>query len=467
MIFHSLDYLIFLSVVFLVYWQLPNIWQKIFLLAAGYVFYGYVHPWFLSLLLASTFTDFFAGLAITRYAPWKRAILFVSLSFNLGLLCVFKYFGFFIQNINGLLNIFHLPTWQTVMTISLPVGISFYTFQSMAYTIDVYRGHIAACRNPLYFALYTSFFPQMVAGPIERAQTLLTQLQSRRRFTPRQALDGLFLIIWGFFKKLVIADNVALIVHNVFQLPSPPFFVLWVGAFAFTIQIYADFSGYTDIARGTARLLGFELSINFNHPYLAHSPPDFWKRWHVSLSQWIRDYLYIPLGGSWGSPQRYFFNVLVTFFLCGLWHGASWNYILWGLYHGLLLIGHRLAGFFTSRITLFWHMPLPFKRLLMFLFTIVGWLIFRETDVTQLFYLFSLSPLNDSPQERQFALFLFVKVATYSLPLWLHPLYSEKTAPCLNEDHRQSLKIVLAFLLFTATLLLRSHTMVDFIYFQF
>ncbi|MBF0415239.1 MAG: MBOAT family protein [Magnetococcales bacterium] len=467
MIFHSIDFLIFLIIVFIVYWQLPSIGQKIFLLLAGYIFYGYVHPWFLILLLASTGTDYLAGMAITRFNHWKRAILFVSLSFNLGLLCVFKYFGFFTQNINWLLNVFDLPTVQYAIMVTLPVGISFYTFQSMSYTIDVYRGRIVSCRNPLHFALYTSFFPQMVAGPIERAQTLLTQLEGRRRFSPRQIQDGLFLIIWGFFKKLVIADNVASIVNNIFQLQSPPFFVLWVGAFAFTIQIYADFSGYTDIARGTARLLGIELTINFNHPFLAHSPPDFWRRWHISLSQWIRDYLYIPLGGSLCSPQRYFFNIMVTFFLCGLWHGASWSYILWGLYNGLLIIGHRLMRVLCTGIAWPWHMPLVIKRLFMFLFTMIGFLIFRETDVTHLMNYFSLSPLNDSFQDRQYALFLFVKVATYGLPLWLHPFFAQTIVPRFKEHRRQLLKSVIAVLLFTATLLLRSHVTVDFIYFQF
>ncbi|MBF0139029.1 MAG: MBOAT family protein [Magnetococcales bacterium] len=467
MIFHSIDFLIFLIIVFMVYWQLPNNGQKVFLLLAGYIFYGYVHPWFLILLLASTGTDFFAGLAISRYNHWKRAILFVSLSFNLGLLSVFKYFGFFTQNINWLLNVFDLPTVQYAIMVTLPVGISFYTFQSISYTIDVYRGRIVSCRNPLHFALYTSFFPQMVAGPIERAQALLTQLESRRRFSPRQIQDGLFLIIWGFFKKLVIADNVAPIVNNIFQLQSPPFFVLWVGAFAFTIQVYADFSGYTDIARGTARLLGIELTINFNHPFLAHSPPDFWRRWHISLSQWIRDYLYIPLGGSLCSPQRYFFNIMVTFFLCGLWHGASWNYILWGLYHGLLITGHRLMSVLFTGIAWPWRMPLALKRLFMFLFAMIGFLIFRETDIAHLMRDFSLSPLNDSFQERQYALFLFVKVATYGLPLWLHPFFAQKIVPCFKENRRQLLKSVIAVLLFTTTLLLRSHVTVDFIYFQF
>ena len=467
MIFHSFDFIVFLLAVVAVYWRLPHRPQQYFLLAASYFFYGYVHPWFLLLILASTSVDYLCALALERYPGQRKKILILSLAVNLGLLGVFKYFNFFIGNLAALLGWLGLPAELPVLQVLLPVGISFYTFQSMSYTIDVYRGALPPCRRFVDLALYVGFFPQLVAGPIERATRLLPKLQRRRVFSLDDLRDGLFLMLWGFFKKLVIADNVALIVNNVFQLRDPPFFVLWAGVFAFCIQIYADFSAYTDIARGTARLLGIELTRNFDHPYLATSPADFWRRWHISLSTWIRDYVYIPLGGSRGGPVRAGATVLVTFFLCGLWHGANWNFILWGVYHGLLIIGYRVAGADGPPPT--GRLPLLLRTLLMFLLTNIGWLIFRETELSQLLHDLLLSPFDDSGLERRFALFLFAKALIFSLPLWLHAAYDHYLEPRLRSRYPvwMTVHAGVAGLLFAGILILRSDTLVDFIYFQF
>ena len=268
----------------------------------------------------------------------RRRFLWLSIVSNFGMLGFFKYFNFFVENVAGVLASIGLTVHEPTLRILLPVGISFYTFQAMSYTIDVYRGELHARRSLLDLAVFVSFFPHLVAGPIQRASFLLPQVESPRRFSAEKARSGFVLICWGFFKKLVIADNVGVIANKVFALSDPTFYILWAGVFAFAIQIYADFSAYTDIARGTSRWLGFELTENFAHPYLARSPADFWRRWNISLSSWFRDYVYIPLGGSRLGTWLWTRNVLITFLLSGLWHGASWNYVLWGLYHGLLLL---------------------------------------------------------------------------------------------------------------------------------
>lgn len=470
MIFHSLDFLIFLSAILAVYWRLPHQAQQLLLLGGSYFSYGYIHPWFLGLILITTATDFLAGLGMERFPENKRTWLLASILTNLGLLGFFKYFGFFVENVNVILETLGFSGFHLTLNILFPVGISFYTFQSMSYSIDIYRGQLTACRNPVDFALYISFFPQLVAGPIERAGRLLAQVQTPRKFSVKNIQDGLLLMVWGFFKKLVIADNLAPMVNNIFLLQSPPFWVLWAGTFAFTIQIFADFSAYTDIARGTAKLLGFQLRENFNHPYLAHSPPDFWKRWHISLSEWIRDYIYIPLGGARLGSGRTVVNLLVTFFLSGLWHGASWNYVLWGLWHGLLLVAHRiihqlkigkgLADFPGAMIL---------KRLITFCLVVIGLLIFREQNLAQLTLDLSLSPWDDSSEEIGFALFIFGKSLILSLPLWLHALVDFKLADWIQSRPVlfEIMRILLSVGLFSGILALRSEALVDFIYFQF
>jgi len=480
-IFHSLDFLVFFVVVVTLYWRLSHRWQNVLLFVASYLFYGYVHPWFLILIGASTVIDYASARGMERWPHRKRAFMGASIVSNFGMLGFFKYFNFFIDNLHGILASAGMAVDLPVLRVLLPVGISFYTFQAMSYTVDVFRGELRARRNLLDVAVFISFFPHLVAGPIQRASYLLPQVEGKRRFSIDQAASGFYLVVWGFFKKLVIADNVGVIANRVFALSDPAFEILWAGVFAFAIQIYADFSAYTDIARGTSRWLGFELTQNFDHPYLARNPADFWRRWNISLSTWFRDYVYIPLGGSRDGEIKWARNILVTFLLSGLWHGASWNYVLWGLYHGVLLVltrAHEMLGKPRAAASSSASGPrssILEPRLLvqvpvMFALTLVGWLLFRETELSAIVRDLKLSPFSSTPLDRQAGLYLFLLAFGYSIPLWIQSVWVELHR---GEPARESgwgvaaLRAVACGAAFAAILVLRSRTSLDFIYFQF
>jgi alginate O-acetyltransferase complex protein AlgI len=322
----------------------------------------------------------------------RRVFLVASVVANLGILGLFKYFNFFAESLVELAGVAGVTLDTPTLEVLLPVGISFYTFQTMGYTIDVYRGRVKPVDRFSDFMLYVCFFPQLVMGPIERAAQLLPQIDSPRKVRLDQLTSGTLLAVWGYFKKAVIADNVAVIVDQTFSDPSPPGSMVVLATYAFAIQIYCDFSGYTDIGRGVARMLGIELRLNFRLPYFATTPGDFWQRWHISLSSWLRDYLYIPLGGNRHGERTMYRNLILTMLLGGLWHGAAWNFVLWGAYHGLLLIlfrvlatpadRHELAEDVTSRRRAgvkFW-----LKVFLFFQLTCVGWLLFRSASLEQL-----------------------------------------------------------------------------------
>lgn len=326
----------------------------------------------------------------------RRAFLVTSIVMNLGLLGVFKYYGFFVESAADLLESVGFRPHRSVLEIVLPVGISFYTFQTLSYTIDLYRKKIRAERSFLNFALFVALFPQLVAGPIERASHLLPQLRRPTQLTRWHVHTGVYLMCWGLFKKVVLADNAAIVVDSVFgafagdSIHSGSGLSVYIGVLAFAIQIYCDFSAYTDLARGSARLLGFDLMINFNLPYFASNPSDFWRRWHISLSTWLRDYLYIPLGGSRRGPRRTYINLMLTMLLGGLWHGAAWTFVLWGLFHGVLLAAHRFLqprlekwfDFESRRAQNLWRGVSIF---LFFQLTLLGWLLFRAKTLDQLF----------------------------------------------------------------------------------
>ncbi len=477
MIFHSLDFIAFFIAFVAVYWVLPRRAQNVLLLAGSYFFYGYVHPWFLILIASSTVIDYVAARGMEARPERRKRFLWMSVISNFGMLGFFKYFNFFVENVHAVLSAAGLEVSAPTLRILLPVGISFYTFQAMSYTIDVYRGELRARRNLLDVAVFISFFPHLVAGPIQRASFLLPQVEAVRRFSPSRARTGFVLICWGFFKKLVIADNVGIIANKVFALADPTFYLLWAGVFAFAIQIYADFSAYTDIARGTSRWLGFELTENFDHPYLARNPADFWRRWNISLSSWFRDYVYIPLGGSRTDGWLWARNVIVTFLLSGLWHGASWNYVLWGLYHGLLLVATRAHAILrpAARPRRSWLL-VP-QILGMFVLTNIGWLLFRETELSAIVRDLTLSPFASPELDRQAGLYLFAMALIYSLPLWVQSLAVEaaRRVPMTSERAEslggawpgvivQGLACGIAF---AAILIFRSRTSLDFIYFQF
>jgi len=477
-IFHSLDFVVFFVVVVALYWRLGHRGQNILLLISSYFFYGYVHPWFLILIGASTVIDYASARGMERWPERKWIFMGASIVSNFGMLGFFKYFNFFADNIHAVLGAAGLDVGMPVLRVILPVGISFYTFQAMSYTVDVFRGELRARRSLLDVAVFISFFPHLVAGPIQRASYLLPQVEGKRRFSLDKASSGLSLVVWGFLKKLVIADNVGVIANKVFALSDPSFEILWAGVFAFAIQIYADFSAYTDIARGTSRWLGFELTQNFDHPYLAHNPADFWRRWNISLSSWFRDYVYIPLGGSRAGEVTWARNVLVTFLLSGLWHGASWNYVLWGLYHGVLLLLTRAHEILRPAKGLEPGAPRS-SRLApgdvmqiagMFVLTLVGWLLFRETQLSAIVRDLRLSPFHSSPFERRAGLYLFLLAFGYSIPLWIQSVWVERHR---GEDARgrgwgiAALRAVACGAAFAAILVLRSRTSLDFIYFQF
>lgn len=360
MTFDSLDFLIFFAVVYAAWLLLVRNAQRpvrnCFLLLASYFFYGYWSPPFVLLLLTSTLVDFYLGKAIysSQNDRFRKQLVGISVVVNLGILGFFKYFNFFVDSAVMILpeGSFAAPALRVI----LPVGISFYTFQSMSYSIDVYRGRIKPSQSLIDFALYVAFFPQLVAGPIERAANMLPQFAKLPRIATERTLDGLDLCIRGFFKKVVIADNVAPLVNMVYgDVDSASSLTLWVATYAFAIQIYADFSAYTDIARGTAKMLGYELMENFRSPYRSRNVTELWRRWHISLSTWFRDYLYAPLVAKGRSNKlmrlRGLFLVMA---LAGLWHGAAWNFVLWGLFHGALLVMHTASApllfTFTSRL---------------------------------------------------------------------------------------------------------------------
>ena len=468
MIFHSLDFVAFFLLTVTLYWQLSHRWQNRLLLVASYVFYGWVTPWFLILLVTSTTIDWWAALRMEANPARKKRYLAFSIASNMGMLAYFKYANFFIDNVAALLTAIGLPTSPRVLAVALPVGISFFTFQALSYTVDVYRGQLRARRSLLDVATFVAFFPQLVAGPIERAAHLLPEVEGERRFSPDAARSGLRLMAWGFFKKLVIADNVGLIADKVFALEAPAFEILWAGVFAFAIQIYADFSAYSDIARGTARWFGFELMVNFDHPYLARGPQDFWRRWHISLSTWFRDYVYIPLGGSRHGFGRELANVLATFVLSGFWHGASWNYVLWGAYHGLLLVASRIRRRVLGDARPRWMAVFaPLQIAGTFVLVCVGWLMFRETNLAMLVRDLTLSPDASTIIERRAGYALALRVLPYAAPLLVQSLWVELRRDRAEPSWPAVVDGVLVGALFAAILVFRSQASLDFIYFQF
>jgi len=396
MLFNSLEFLIFLPIVLAVYYLLPHKAQNRFLLAASCFFYGSWDWRFLFPLLASTSIDYYcakrmeAQILADEPKENRKKWLALSVITNLALLGFFKYFDFFADNLHQLLQLLGMSVSVWTLRVILPIGISFYTFQALSYTIDVYRGEIHATNSFFDFLLCVLYFPHLVAGPIQRANSLLPQVTNPRTVTSEKIVGGLHLIFWGYFKKVFIADNMAPIANQLFDIhQAPDGWRSLMGVYAFAVQIYCDFSGYTDIARGVARLMGFEFMLNFNLPYLATNASDFWRRWHISLSSWLRDYLYIPLGGNRGGEAKTNRNLMLTMVIGGFWHGAAWNFLLWGFYHGSLLIADR---YLKPTMDKLFDWPgrvgktLSFAVLvvLFFHFTCYGWLLFRATSLSQI-----------------------------------------------------------------------------------
>jgi D-alanyl-lipoteichoic acid acyltransferase DltB (MBOAT superfamily) len=388
MLFNSGVFLQFFAAFLLLYWLVRSHLhaRNILIVLASYLFYGWWDWRFLSLLIFTSLVDFAVGVGLDRSKTprRRRGLLVISVGVNLGVLGFFKYYGFFVESFAALLEQIGVPFHPQTLSIVLPVGISFYTFQSMSYAIDVYRRQIPATHSLLNFLAYVSFFPQLVAGPIERAAHLLPQFERSQSITRPMLEEGVWLILWGLFKKVVLADNLAPLVELVYQGSAWSGPTVILGTLAFAFQIYCDFSGYSDIARGAARVLGFDIMFNFNLPYAASDLRDFWRRWHISLSTWLRDYLYISLGGNRRGPARTYANLLVTMLLGGLWHGAAWNFVLWGAWHGVGLAAHRAASGSQSP-------PVPHRPwrrgliwMLTMLFVGYGWLLFRARSFEQI-----------------------------------------------------------------------------------
>jgi alginate O-acetyltransferase complex protein AlgI len=446
------------------------------LLVASYVFYSFWDWRFLGLIIISTLLDYFCGLKInsSNNPKVRKLFLILSVAGNLSILGFFKYYTFFALSLKNLFLKFGILLDPISLNIILPIGISFYTFQTMSYTIDIYRKELEPTKNFLDFALFVAFFPQLVAGPIERARNLLPQILNPRKLDLEKIYEGFYLIFWGLFLKIFIADNLANIVDLVFKSSAPYNGVeVLLATYAFAFQIFCDFAGYSNIARGVGKCLGFDIMINFNLPYFSKNPQEFWRRWHISLSTWLRDYLYIPLGGNREGTIKTYRNIFITMLLGGLWHGASWTFIIWGIYHGALLIIHRILKPLLKKI----HNPRIFiikklwgclKIIFFFQFISLGWIIFRAVSINQLtemlyglFFNFNLSTDIDLKAN----LFKFIFCIGILLIVQLFQYLKKDLMIVLKT--RVPVRVFFYFIIFYSMILFGLSGENEFIYFQF
>lgn len=469
MIFSSLTFAVFLLIVYFSYLAASRNFrvQNVILLIASYVFYGWWDWRFVFLLFGSTLVTYLASIAIEDRPRSRRLALLAAIVVNIGALSFFKYFNFFQENVSALFSALGMAHFDFALTIILPVGISFYIFQNLSYVIDVYLGRYRAERRLTEYALYVSFFPQLVAGPIERADNMLPQFNRPRTLDPQQTLDGLALIAWGLFKKVVIADFLAGVVDPIFaDHTAHTGFALTIAVLAFTLQIYCDFSAYSDIARGVAKLFGLELMLNFALPYFSRSPREFWRRWHISLSTWIRDYIYKPLGGNRGSDAFVVRNLMITMLLGGLWHGAAWNFVLWGGYHGILLAAQHLWDRHTNwtKTSRYSLVLTAFQWAGMMLLTIYGWILFRAESFDQIVYFTSNIGFSGISEFKTVLTRMAFFVAI--LPL-VDGYFVHRYERRGIEQVRPALAVPLMSVLIMLMLIYAVRTPTEFIYFQF
>ena len=473
MLFNSVEFLLFLPVVFILYWFVFNKslrWQNVLILIASYFFYGWWSWKFMVLLAISTFLDYLYGFGVAAKNRKKaRLFLWLSVINNLGILGVFKYYNFFALQFQQAMALLGLHANVVLLQVAIPIGISFYTFHGMSYVFDIYRGEQKPVRNFIDYAVFVSFFPLLVAGPIERASHLLPQIRKKRFFNYPQAADGCRLILWGLFKKVVIADSLAVIVDNIFTHYHDQHGIsLIVGAIAFSFQIYGDFSGYSDIALGTAKLFGFELLTNFRFPYFSRDIAEFWRRWHISLSSWFRDYLYIPLGGSKQGKLKAVRNTFIIFLVSGFWHGASWKYIAWGGMHACgflpLLLLNRNRKHASDVVAQNRRLPSVKELSQMagtFAFVTFAWVFFRAADMKEAIgYLKSAITNYKQPKD----LLMCLNVCCYVIPLIACDWWLRRDERSLQVPQRIKpvVYIVLALLV-----LFYFGKQTNFIYFQF
>ncbi|MEY4292955.1 MAG: hypothetical protein RIQ61_1353 [Bacteroidota bacterium] len=481
MLFNSLEFLFFLPIVFILYWFVFNKklnWQNTLVLVASYIFYGWWSWMFMGLLILSTALDYIYGFWVAS-PNRKNAKFFLWLSIinNLGILGVFKYYNFFALQFQKGFELLGLHTNPILLQVALPIGISFYTFHGMSYVFDIYRGTQKPVRNFIDYAVFVSFFPLLVAGPIERASHLLPQVQRKRSFNYSQAVEGCRLILWGMFKKVVIADSLASIVDSTFSNYQDQNGVkLIVGAIAFSFQIYGDFSGYSDIAIGTAKLFGFELLSNFKFPYFSRDIAEFWRRWHISLSSWFRDYLYIPLGGSKNGKNKSIRNTFIIFLVSGFWHGASWNFIAWGFIHACgflpLLLLNRNRKYVTDIVAQDRKLP-NLKELWQmsttFAFVTFAWVFFRADEMQiALGYIKQIGVSIINHPDQLFILPRGIFSFIYIIPLLVSDWYFRGDERVLKFSNKKLINM----LVYTLILLTILYSIIDndhstFIYFQF
>lgn len=482
MLFNSLEFIIFFPIVVLSYYFLPDRWRWILLLVSSYYFYMCWKPEYVIVLMVSTLIDFFAGQKIyhSTNTKLKKTYLIVSLILNLGLLFTFKYYNFFNNNIHEFLSSINIFYGMPYFELLLPVGISFYTFQSLSYIIDLYRGNIKPANHLGIYALYVSFFPQLVAGPIERAKNLLPQFtQLRKGVNYYDISNGLKLILWGFFKKVVIADNLSIYVNIVYAEPSNYNSTQLIAASVFfAFQIYCDFSGYSDIAIGSAKILGYDLMENFRRPYFSSSVVEFWKRWHISLSTWFKDYLYIPLGGNRTLKWKWYYNLFITFLISGFWHGANWTFIVWGTLHGLFFIIYVATNGWLSKVINIKVNQVFMKTIhIVFTFSLVtfAWIFFRAENISDAviivkgIFAFNSDIINLSS-------YLLPEIGYYKFPFYLGLIlllqmvhFFEKNKNFLTMINSKPLVMRWSFYYSLVILILvfGIHGKQDFIYFQF
>lgn len=477
MLFNSIAFLVFLPIVFIAYWFVfkQRKAQNIVILIASYYFYGCWDWRFLSLIILSTLVDYLIGIQLQKneVAKKRKQLLWISILMNLGMLGVFKYYNFFMANWIELLNSLGIQAEQSSLHIILPVGISFYTFQTLSYTIDVYKKKLEPTKDLIAFASFVSFFPQLVAGPIERASNLLPQFHKNRVFDYEKAASGIRLMIWGFFKKIVVADNCALIVNNIFEnYETASGSTLLLGLIFFGFQIYGDFSGYSNIAIGVARLFGFDLMRNFMYPYFSRDIAEFWRRWHISLSSWFKDYLYIPLGGSKGPLITVLRNVFIIFLVSGLWHGANWTFVIWGALNAMLFVPLLIRGKnrkYSREIIGLKNKISPNEwigLLFTFIVTCFCWVFFRAETVQQAFGIFGhifSNSLFKLPEVRP--LFVFALIFLFLTMEWIGRKV-ENPIEIITKNLHPFLRSAI-YVLFINMILIFNGRQIEFIYFQF
>ena len=479
MLFNSIDFAIFLPIVFILYWFVTNKnlkLQNLLIVISSYIFYGWWDWRFLSLILFSTILDYSIGISLSKQVNQnkRKMLLWISILMNLGFLGFFKYYNFFLANFITAFSFFGTEINANSLNIILPVGISFYTFQTLSYTIDVYKRQLETTKDFIAFSAFVSFFPQLVAGPIERATNLLPQFYTKRYFDYSKTVDGMRQILWGLFKKIVIADNCAQYANIIFNNSSEySGSTLVLGAIFFTFQIYGDFSGYSDIAIGTSRLFGFNLKQNFAFPYFSRDIAEFWRRWHISLSSWFRDYLYIPLGGSRGRTKNKIRNVFIIFLVSGFWHGANWTFIIWGALNALYFLPIFITNNNRNNLNIVAqgkYLPNLKEFLLMsltFILTVFAWIFFRAENIGH-----ATSYINNifSPTlfeySEIFPLGLLLLILFFLSIEWMNR-NKQYGLEKFNKQKFKFLDVLLLYIVFWSTVIWNSSKEVEFIYFQF